>query len=53
MNQYEEIVRYDFEFLKLRETLVCGVCFNALMNPVQVFQCGHRFCTDCLLTSFR
>lgn len=44
---------YDFVFvdeLSLGQT--CSVCLVAMRDPVQT-TCGHRFCEDCLLGTFR
>ena len=44
---------YDFMFadeLLLAQT--CSICLLAMRNPVQTI-CGHRFCEDCLLGTFR
>ena len=44
---------HDFVFvdeLSLGQT--CSICLVAMRNPVQTM-CGHRFCEDCLLRTFR
>jgi len=44
----ESIEGYDFEFVtNLPEDLTCVVCHFALKNPVQLEDCGHRFCKKC------
>ena len=30
----------------------CPICLFVMKNPVQTV-CGHRFCRDCLLETFR
>ena len=44
---------YDFVFVdELALGQTCSVCLVAMRNPVQTM-CGHRFCEDCLLGTFR
>lgn len=44
---------YDFQFIDdLRDEHKCPVCLHAIKNAVQT-KCGHRFCEDCLLHTFR
>jgi len=45
---------YDFEFLdELSKDQECPICHAAMRNPVQTAKCGHRFCKNCLLRTFR
>lgn len=32
---------------ELPEELMCIVCYYALKKPVQIADCGHRFCEIC------
>jgi len=32
----------------MRESLLCGVCIDTLVNPVQIDRCGHSFCEECV-----
>lgn len=44
---------YDFQFIdELRKEHQCPVCLHCIKNAVQT-KCGHRFCKDCLLKTFR
>jgi len=44
----ESVGGYDYEFVtNLPEDLTCVVCHFALKNPVQLEDCGHRFCKEC------
>ena len=44
---------YDFEFLDdLYSGYCCPICLVVMRNPVQT-TCGHRFCKECLLGTFR
>jgi len=44
----ESIGGYDYEFItNLPEDLTCVLCHFALKNPVQLEDCGHRFCKEC------
>ena len=44
---------YDFSFVdQLSPGQTCPICLVAMRNPVQTI-CGHRFCEDCLLGTFR
>jgi len=39
---------YDYEFITdLPEDLTCVLCHFAFKNPVQVEECGHKFCKQC------
>lgn len=39
---------YDANFLtEVSTDLKCVVCHYPLKNPVQVIECGHRFCKEC------
>jgi len=39
---------YDYEFITdLPEDLTCVLCHFAFKNPVQVEECGHKFCKHC------
>lgn len=39
---------YDANFVEEVATdLKCVVCYFPLRKPVQVIQCGHRFCEEC------
>ena len=39
---------YDADFVnELPEELACIVCYHALKKPVQIADCGHRFCETC------
>ena len=44
---------YDFVFVdELSPGQTCSICLVAMRNPVQTV-CGHRFCEDCLVGTFR
>ena len=44
---------YDFVFVdQLSPGQTCSICLGAMRNPVQTV-CGHRFCEDCLVGTFR
>ena len=44
---------YDFVFVdELSPGQTCSICLLAMRNPVQT-TCGHRFCGDCLVGTFR
>ena len=44
---------YDFVFVdQLSPGQTCPICLVVMRNPVQT-TCGHRFCEDCLLGTFR
>ena len=44
---------YYFLFVdQLSPGQTCPICLVAMRNPVQTI-CGHRFCEDCLLGTFR
>jgi len=44
----ESVGGHDYEFVtNLPEDLTCVVCHFALKNPVQLEDCGHRFCKEC------
>ena len=32
------------------QALLCSICELILMEPMQVTQCGHRFCRTCIET---
>ena len=50
----EETCGYDFEFVEeLKDEYKCPVCLVAMKNPVQTKRCGHRYCRECLLKTFR
>ena len=39
---------YNFEFVgDVPDELICVVCHLVLKEPVQLVQCGHRFCKSC------
>jgi len=39
---------YDYEFITdLPEDLTCVLCHFAFKNPVQIEECGHKFCKQC------
>ena len=35
-------------FSKVKEVLLCPVCFDVYKNPVNVKQCLHKFCIGCI-----
>jgi len=42
---------YDYEFITdLPEDLTCVLCHFAFKNPVQIEECGHKFCKQCFDT---
>ena len=44
---------YDFVFVdEPSPGQICSICLTAMRNPVQTF-CGHRFCEECLVGTFR
>ena len=44
---------YDFVFVdEPSPGQTCSICLTAMRNPVQTF-CGHRFCEECLVGTFR
>lgn len=44
---------YDFVFVdELSPGQTCSICLVAMRSPVQTV-CGHRFCEDCLVGTFR
>ena len=44
----EEDHGYDAEFVpEVSEFLKCVVCHMVLRNPIQIMNCGHRFCHPC------
>ena len=39
---------YECDFVhEVADELICGLCHLALRDPVQVANCGHRFCKSC------
>ena len=47
----EDIHGYDAEFLDdVPDHLKCTICLMVLKNPVQLADCGHRFCYDCYVS---
>ena len=39
---------YECDFVhELADELICVLCHLALRDPVQVANCGHRFCKSC------
>ena len=39
---------YNADFVnELPEEFMCIVCYHALKKPVQIADCGHRFCEIC------
>ena len=46
----EDVYGYDANFIDLvPDDLKCGVCMMALKLPMQLADCGHRFCYDCFM----
>jgi len=44
----ESIGGYDYEFLEvLPDDLTCTLCHFAYKQPVQIEECGHKFCKEC------
>ena len=44
-----EIEGYDATFVdEVHEELKCAVCHLVLRDPIQLSECGHRFCRGCL-----
>ena len=42
---------YDVEFTEdLPADHICSICFLALRDPIQLEECGHRFCESCFNT---
>lgn len=35
-------------FDKLKETLLCSVCSDVYIDPLNVKQCLHKFCAACI-----
>ena len=49
--QEDECCGYDKRMFVSREMVsqyLCGKCLKVLKNPVQIANCGHRFCCACL-----
>ena len=41
---------YDNEFASpLPQEYECPICHLAFREPVQIEECGHRFCQSCLM----
>jgi len=39
---------YDYKFMQdLSDDLICVLCNFALKDPLQIEDCGHRFCEEC------
>lgn len=39
---------YDANFVEnVNDLFKCGVCFLVMKEPVQVIECGHKFCKTC------
>lgn len=45
----DDIHGFDANFVDddLPDHLLCSICLMILKNPVQLADCGHRFCSDC------
>lgn len=44
----EGIGGYNAIFVEdLEKNYECIVCYSALREPVQLSECGHRFCMSC------
>ncbi|XP_006816048.1 TNF receptor-associated factor 6-like [Saccoglossus kowalevskii] len=53
MEEADESVGYDMEFVPpLESKYECPICLMALREPTQT-QCGHRFCRSCICQSMR
>ena len=48
MNSMEEQYGFDGTFiLDVPDYLKCTVCQLVLREPIQIMDCGHRFCQPC------
>ncbi|XP_022787414.1 TNF receptor-associated factor 6-like [Stylophora pistillata] len=53
-NNAPKLGGYDYEFTSdVPEDFECPVCHLPMKDPVQIVQCGHRFCSICMESLFR
>ena len=51
MEDTESTSKRKYEFVEsLHSRYECSICTFLLENPIQIVQCGHRFCEECFET---
>ena len=59
LNDREDLKKFKFDttesqvitatyFDELKEGLLCSVCADVYMNPLNVRSCLHKFCSNCI-----